>query len=347
MLAVKFLGQSKVEVIDVPMPALLPGEVLLKVEASAICGSEMGAFRSPDSVPDVRDWAGREAYNVGHELTGVVVENPTGLGPHVGDRVAINIITSEEGMRYFHAADRRFFPDQGYVMGAHAEYIAVPYYTCMPLPDDIPFDLGVLLGGDTLGVAYHAFAKVKPAPRDVVSVVGVGPVGLGFVAMLDYFGLETIVVEPSAYRRQLVQAYGVAHVIDPTTTDPVEAVKDITHGRGTDISIDSSGKDAGVNIALNLTRKQGTFIFAGAGREAHINPWKHFLEKEIVAYGVWYFVDADYTGILAAYRDGLRVQEMLTHRFHLPQAQTAYDLMAAAQMGKGIFVPQTTPIGAA
>ena len=334
MLGVQFLGNSKVEVKDMPTPSLKPGEILLKVEASAICGSEMGAFRSPPP----QDSSTITMFNPGHELVGTVTETNDAGNSKVGDRVAINIITGCGKCTTCRKGDRRFCEQQGYVMNAHAEYIAVPAYTCMPLPDDLPFDLGVLIGGDTLGVAYHALSKVTIKPRSTALVVGAGPVGSGFVAMLNYLGVRTILVEMSPYRRELMKHYSV-ETVDPTATDALATIKELTNGKSADISIDASGKDAGVNLALDAVSKKGTMIFAGAGREAKINPWKHFLEKEITAYGVWYFVDNDYYGLLEAYRNGLNVKPLLTHHFPLKDAQQAYDVFAAAQAGKVVFTP--------
>jgi threonine dehydrogenase-like Zn-dependent dehydrogenase len=334
MLAVQFLGNSKVEVKDMPTPSLKPGEVLLKIEASAICGSEMGAFRSPP--PEHTN--NITIFNPGHELAGTIAETNDAGTVKVGDRVAINIITGCGKCTTCRQGDRRFCNQQGYVMNAHAEYIAVPAYTCMGLPDDLPFDLGVLIGGDTLGVAYHALSKVTIKPRATALVVGAGPVGSGFVAMLSYLGVRTILVEMSPYRRELMKQYGL-ETVDPTTTDALTAIKELTNGKGADVSIDASGKDAGVNLALDAVSKKGTMVFAGAGREATINPWKHFLEKEMTAYGVWYFVDNDYYGLLESYRNGLNVKPLLTHHFHLKDAQQAYDLFAGAQAGKVVFVP--------
>jgi threonine dehydrogenase-like Zn-dependent dehydrogenase len=336
MLAVQFLGNSKVEVKDMPTPSLKAGEVLLKIEASAICGSEMGAFRSPPP----EDTSTITIFNPGHELVGTIVETNDAGTVKVGDRVAVNIITGCGKCTTCRQGDRRFCHQQGYVMNAHAEYIAVPAYTCMPLPDDIPFDLGVLIGGDTLGVAYHALSKVTVKPRSTALVVGAGPVGSGFVAMLNHLGVRTILVEMSPYRHELMKPYGI-EIVDPTSSDALTAIKELTNGKGADVSIDASGKDAGVNLALDAVSKKGTMIFAGAGREANINPWKHFLEKEITAYGVWYFVDNDYYGLLEAYRNGLKVKPLLTHHFHLENAQQAYDLFAGARAGKVVFVPQT------
>jgi threonine dehydrogenase-like Zn-dependent dehydrogenase len=329
MQTVILTGNSTVDVRDLPVPKPGPGEVLLRVEASAICGSEMKTYRSAEGHPT----------NPGHEFVGTVVANPDGGEPRVGARVAANIITGCGECDYCRAGDRRFCDQQGYLRTGHAEYVALPAVCCMPLPDEVPYDEGVLLGGDTLGVANRALAKAGIQPTDSVAVVGCGPVGLGFVALLSFKGVRTIAVEVSPYRRQLAAQAGAAAVIDPAT-DALAAIRELTDGKGVDLGIDASGTDPGVNLALDVVRKEGSFVFAGAGREATINPWKQFLEKEITAYGVWYFVDRDYQALLELYRQGLRVGQLITHRFHLDDAPIAYDLFSRGETGKVIFVPE-------
>jgi threonine dehydrogenase-like Zn-dependent dehydrogenase len=329
MQTVVFEGHSRVAVRDMPVPEAGPGQVLVRVGASAICGSEMKRYRGPDPLPS----------NPGHEMVGTVVDNPGGQGPRPGDRVAVNIITGCGRCTACRSGDRRFCAEQGYVFGGHADYVLAPDACCMPLPDDLSFDEGVLIGGDTLGVAHHALTKVVPAPRETVVVVGCGPVGLGFVALLGFWGVRTIAVEPGAYRRELAGRVGAAETIDPGATDPLEAVAELTKGRGADIGIDASGSNGGVNLALDATRDRGRFVFAGAGHEATINPWKQFLEKELTAYGVWYFVDADYYGLLDLYRQGLDVSPLVTHRYPLDSAPEAYDRFARGETGKVLFLP--------
>jgi threonine dehydrogenase-like Zn-dependent dehydrogenase len=214
----------------------------------------------------------------------------------------------------------------------------VPAVNCLPLPDELPYDEGVLIGGDTLGVGFHALAKVGLRPRDRVAVVGCGPVGLGFVRLLSFYGVQTIAAEVSPYRRALALRAGAASVVDPSDGEGLAALRE-SSGGGVDIGIDASGTDAGVNLALDATRDEGRFIFAGAGRKATINPWSQFLEKELVAYGVWYFVDRDYYGLLDLYRQGLQVTDLITHRFPLDDAAQAYDLFDRGEAGKVIFEP--------
>jgi len=153
--------------------------------------------------------------------------------------------------------------------------------------------------------------------------------------------VRTIAAEVNPYRRALARRLGAAAVVDPSDTDGLAMIRELTGGRGVDLSIDASGSDPGVNLALDATKKQGTFVFAGAGHTATINPWKQFLEKEIVAYGVWYFVDRDYFGLLDLYRQGLKVDGLITHRFPLEEAPAAYALFARGETGKVLFEPRS------
>jgi threonine dehydrogenase-like Zn-dependent dehydrogenase len=154
--------------------------------------------------------------------------------------------------------------------------------------------------------------------------------------------VRTIAAEVSPYRRELAQRLGAESVVDPSSGDGPVAIRELAGARGVDIGIDASGTDAGVNLALDVTRDEGTFVFAGAGHKATINPWSQFLEKELVAYGVWYFVDRDYFGLLDLYRQGLSVSDLITHRFPLEEAPDAYSLFDRGETGKVVFTPNGT-----
>src|SRR5262249_15569148 len=134
MKLVTFTGNSTVRVDDAAVPDLQSGEVLVRVGASAICGSEMESYRSPDA----------RAGNAGHEMVGEVVDSGDVTSPRVGDRVAINIITGCGECTPCRSGDRRFCAQQGYLFNGHAEYVAAPAVNCMPLPDDLAFAEGVL-----------------------------------------------------------------------------------------------------------------------------------------------------------------------------------------------------------
>ena len=128
-------------------------------------------------------------------------------------------------------------------------------------------------------------------------------------------------------------------MVDPSTSAGAAALCEIGGGRGVDIGIDASGTDAGVNLALGATKDKGAFIFAAVGHKATINPWLQFLEKELVAYGVWYFVDRNYFGLFDLYRQGLSVSDLITHRFSLEEASVAYTLFARGETGKCSSLP--------
>src|SRR3954466_14759409 len=111
MKLVTFTGTSSVRVDDVPVPEPQPGEVLVKIGASAICGSEMKSYRHPDA----------RIGNSGHEMVGEIVGTPGISAPRVGDRVAVNIITGCGECTPCRNGDRRFCAQQGYLFNGHGE----------------------------------------------------------------------------------------------------------------------------------------------------------------------------------------------------------------------------------
>src|SRR5690606_3034026 len=124
----------------------------------------------------------------------------------------------------------------------HAEMIAVPARGCHPLPDDVPWDVGVLISGDGLGVPFHTAAKIQTAGARNVAVFGAGPIGLGNALMQSHLGREVIAVDISQRRLVLAREMGAAHVINAAETDPVARILELTGGNGADVCIEAAGR---------------------------------------------------------------------------------------------------------
>lgn len=322
MLTVVFLGNSQIEVREVIDPHPAPGEVLLRIRASALCGSELKAFRAPDSKP-----------NGGHEIAGEIVEmNGTSLH-RVGDRVIVNVMVGCGKCYYCLSGDPKFCKEMKFRGAGHCEYLNVAAEACLPLPDDISFDTGVLLGGDFVGTGYRAIKRLGLTATDAALVLGAGPVGLGVVSLLRFFGLRVLVSEPGAYRQALVAKLG-ASVIDPTKTNVSAEASEWTAGRGPDVVIDCAGRPETESLALDAVRVKGKVGFIGENGELTINPSRQIIHKELTVVGSWYFTSADYFEILGLYRQGYRVEQLITHRFPLAQAGEAYRVFAGGQSGK-------------
>ncbi len=330
MKAALFTGQARVEVCQVPQPEPGPGEVLLRVRASALCGSELHAYRGQGSGGNIP----------GHEMAGEVVALNDVRGIAIGDRMAVQIMSGCERCVHCLAGDPEHCNERHLHTGGHAEYVALPAGCCLPIPPEITWAEGVLLGGDTIGTPYHAQRRLDLSPADRVAVFGCGPVGLGAVTLLHFFGVQIFAVEPIAYRRQLARRLGADVGIDPTAEDAVTRIKELTGGRGVEVALDCSGVAATTGMALDSAAVHGRVALIGEKGEATIHPSPQFIRKELTAIGSWYFTGADYFRILDLYRRGLDVSGLITHRFPLEEADQAFATFSSGQSGKVLILQE-------
>ena len=325
MLGAVFAGNSKVAVKQFPDPDPKPGEVVVRMAISAICGSELHSYRSPEgsgeSIP-------------GHEMAGEVVAVNGTRRVAVGDRVVLQIMIGCGRCYYCSRSDFEHCKDMDYLIGGHAELIAAPEMCCLPLPDEVSWERGVLLGGDTIGTTYRTLWRLGVNAFDTVAVLGCGPIGLGMLALLRFIGARAIAVDVSPYRRDLAVKLAAWRVIDPEAADPVATILDLTGGAGADVALDCSPTQATLTAALSCVRRFGKVGLVGEKGDSVIHPSDHFLRKEIEAVGSWYYNASDYAEILELYRRGLEVDDLITHRFPLAEADEAFATFASGQSGK-------------
>jgi threonine dehydrogenase-like Zn-dependent dehydrogenase len=256
----------------------------------------------------------------------------------VGDRVALQIMTGCGCCYYCLRGDYEHCADMGYLMGGHAELIAAPEMCCLALPDDVSWERGVLLGGDTIGTTYRSLKRLGVSGFQTVAVLGCGPIGLGMLALLRLIGARAIAADVSAYRRTLAQKLGADSVIDPNSDDLAKAILDLTDGAGVDIALDCSPSPDTLTAALECVRKFGKVGLVGEKGDSVIHPSNHFIRKEITAVGSWYYNPGDYCEILDLHRRGLDVDDLVTHRFPLREADKAFATFASGESGKVLLV---------
>lgn len=308
------------------MPKPGSGEVLIKTAASALCGSEMGTYRKE----------GRPSGNLGHEAAGVVVELGSETGRlQKGQRVGVSAIAGcghcdycAKG-QYTWCEKLRFFPDM------HAEYFVVPELACHALPDDIPWDVGVLITGDGLGVPYHTSTKIDHPDIQTVAVYGLGPIGLGQILVQTFLGRRVIGIDRAEARLKLARDLGAAMTI--TAGDGIDVpaeIRKLTNGRGADVAIEAAGVPATAKLCFPSVRKGGTVIFNGEQPSVELSPSDDFIRRDITAIGSWFYHFSEYTQMLALARKGLDVAKLVTHRFPIDRAEEAYQVMQQGLSGK-------------
>ncbi len=329
MLGAVFTGGARVEIREFPDPRPKEGEALIQIGVSALCGSELRQYRSE---------TGSNGSIPGHEMMGRVVEVNGTRHLKEGDRVSVQIMAGCGECFYCKRGEPMHCLNLIYLQGGHGEFVCAPEMCCLLLPNHIEDELGVLLGGDLVGTSYRAVKRLGVTALDTVAVLGVGPVGLGVLAILRFLGARTIISEVSGYRRELARDLGAHHVFDPAEVDIREAVCELTGGLGADIAIDCSGTQSTLTAALECVRCFGKVGLVGEKRDVKVNPSDQIIHKEIDIIGSFYFNAADFEEILNLHKRGLSTGSIVTHRFGLMDADQAFATFASGESGKVLIV---------
>jgi propanol-preferring alcohol dehydrogenase len=341
MKAVLLPGGREVQIVDRPDPEPGEGEVLVRVRASALCRSDMSLY---DGTPIVGgESAGTGSVVPGHEPAGEVVAlGPLAGGVALGDRVAIYLAVGEGRCEWCRRGYRMLCPSWkciGFdIDGGDAELMAVPIENCLPIPDEMSFEVAAL-STDMIGTQYSTQARLDVSGTDTVAIFGLGPMGAAGVLVAKARGARVIAVDVLRERLDLATRLGADVVVDSSTQNAVTALRTLTRGAGVDVAVDCSGNPAAQNAALDATRRLGSVAFVGESRSTTLNPSDQFIRKMLTVIGGWYFATWEYAAITRFILDhALPVDELVTHRFPLADAATAFRMFNARETEKAVFV---------
>lgn len=312
-------GNSQIRIEEREVPKPKRGEVIVKTVVSALCGSEMSGYRK----------GGYASGNMGHEGAGIVVELGEGVETlRVGQRVGVSAIAGCGHCSYCQNGQYTWCDNFQFFDNMHAEYFVIPALACHLLPDDVPWDVGVLITGDGLGVPYHTSTKISGADIQNIAVFGLGPVGLGNVLFQTHLGRRVIGIDRSPERLELARSLGAAETVAvEENTDVPARVRELTDGRGADVCIEAAGVPTTAKQCFAAVRKAGTVIFNGEQPSVELSPSEDFIRRDITAVGSWFYHFNEYPKMLELYRNGLPVASLVTHRFPLEQAADAFRAM--------------------
>ena len=245
----------ELKVKDIPTPTIKPDEVLIKVKACGVCGSDMHFYETDKDKYILYPGLTKFPAALGHEFSGEVVE----VGSEVDDLKPGDMVTAEEMVWCGHCRPcRDGYPNQcvnleeiGFTInGAFAEYIAVPGKLCWKLnairdrygDEDKAYEAGALV--EPTSVAYNGIFERAGGfrPGAYVAVFGAGPIGLGSIALCKAAGAAKVIAfEVSAKRRELASKVGADFVYDPTQVKPSEVIRDLTGGEGANLQVEAAG----------------------------------------------------------------------------------------------------------
>lgn len=329
------------EMAEVPVPEPGPGEVLLRVKAASICGTDL----------HIRNWDPWAAEHVvapltiGHEMCGVVAGHGPGVStPPLGTLVSVesHVVCSvcswcRTGKGHLCPATR--------ILGVHrdgtfGEYVAVPAGNAWPDPPDMALSIASLQ--ENFGNAVHA-ASVPTVDGMKVLVTGCGPVGVMAVAAARAMGARSVfATDVSPYRLAMARAMGADLIIDAGKHDVMRVVLDATEREGVDVLLEMSGAPNALDDGLAALKPGGEAALLGLqSKPVEFDIDDRVIFKGATVYGIvgrrlwdtWYRMRA----MLRA--GAVDLTPLVTHRFALDDFDDAFDLMQSGNCGKVVLFP--------
>lgn len=333
-------GNSTVEMRTVPVPAPAHGEVLLRVKASTICGSDIRCIyhehlgKGPE---------GYQGVIAGHEPCGQIVTTGEGCRRFkTGDRVIVYHISGcgvcNDCRRGYmiSCTSEKYRRAYGWQRdGGMAEFMVAEEKDLIALADELSYSDGAQVACG-FGTVFEGLEKIGIDGNHALLITGLGPVGLAAAALSRKLGASKIIgIDVVPERMQIALDLGLCDHVLESGADSVEEVKKLTGGWGVERAVDCSANAAARATAIRATRKWGRIVFIGEGGKVEINPSPDMIHDQKTLYGSWvtstWLMEELVERLI---RWDLHPADIITHRFALQRADEAYALMASGRCGK-------------
>ncbi len=331
------------ELAVVDVPRIGPRDVLIKVRAASICGTDLHIHRWDP-------WAQsriRPPLIIGHEFCGDVVAVGSEVHTvHEGDYVSVESHVVCGACAYCRTGRGHLCPNTQIIGvdrdGAWAEYVAVPAENVWPNPPDVPPHIATL--EENLGNAVHTAFAVDLRAKKVL-VTGCGPVGVMAIAVARAIGARAIyATDITDYRLHLARAMGADVTLNAQREEVVQRIMELTDGEGVDVWLEMSGAPSAITQGFQVLKPGGDVALLGLPPEPvrlDINNWIIF--KGITVHGIigrrlwetWYQM----RGLLRSH--AINLEAVVTHTFPLEQFEHALTVMASGESGKVVLLPQS------
>ncbi|MGD8901965.1 MAG: alcohol dehydrogenase catalytic domain-containing protein [Anaerolineae bacterium] len=327
---------------DLPDPEPASNEVLIRVEAAGLCGTDVHMWEGTNQ-------EGTFPFVPGHEWSGEVVEVGKDVKMvSIGDRVVAEVPipchicdNCKDGMEPNMCPDFALYGFSWENPGGMAEYTLAREERLFKIPDNVSYEEASLV--EPVSVAYHGVwgSGGGAAPHDRVVVFGAGPIGLFAMLSCKASGAPVIVVEPQPFRRRMARDLGADVTLDPTDGNLIDQVMDHTGGRGATMVLECSGSNGALAATLDIIAKQGRIVLIGqsAGRKIPIEIGQAIFQRTTIvgSSGSPYFFPKTLTFMSRRLVD---LMPIVTHRFPLSQVLDAFELgKSGADCAKILVLP--------
>lgn len=322
---------------DVPVPEYGVNDVFIKVQKTAICGTDIHIYNWDE-------WAQATIpvpMTVGHEFYGEIIaigEEVQAL--KVGQRVSGEGHITCGFCRNCRAGKRHLCRNTLGVgvnrPGCFAEYLVLPASNVIVLPDNITGDQAAVL--DPLGNATHCALAFDVVGEDVL-ITGAGPIGIMAVAIMRHIGARHVVItDVNELRLDLARQMGATRAVNVSHQSLTEVVAELGMSEGFDIGLEMSGNPTALNDLMAAMNHGGHVAMLGIPPQATAIDWNQVIFKGLVIKGIygremfetWY-------KMIAMLQSGLNIEPILTHHFPVDDYQQAFEIMASGQSGKIIL----------
>ncbi len=331
---VKYQAEPGLRLQDVPEPTIGINDVLIKVDRTGICGTDVHIYKWDD-------WAARTIpvpMVVGHEFVGEIVE----VGANVADFFPGQIVSGEGHVvcgrcRNCLAGRRHLCADTKAVgvnrPGAFAEYLALPMTNVWVHPATIDRDVAAIF--DPFGNAVHTALSFPLLGEDVL-VTGAGPIGIMGAAVAKHAGARHVVItDVNPVRLELARQMGVTRAVNPTLHSLAEVQKELGMQEGFDVGLEMSGNPQAVRDMLTAMAHGGKIAMLGIPEKETAVDWTAVIFKGLTIKGIygremyetWYKMNV-------MLECGLDIRPIVTHRFAARDFQAAFEVMMAGKTGR-------------
>lgn len=324
--------------VEAKAPAVGPEDVLIKVRRTAICGTDLHIWNWDD-------WAAATVPTpmiVGHEFSGEIVEigsrvtRPLTVGSRVsGEGHIVNPHSAASRAGHFHL-DPETIGVGVNRQGAFAEYLSIPAFNVVPLPDEVTDEMGAIL--DPFGNAMHTAQQFELLGEDVL-VTGAGPIGIMAAAIARAAGARTVVItDHNAFRLALAARIADVRPVNVLAEDLKDVMAELRIADGFGVALEMSGAEAAIEQAVDALAMGGKLAMLGIPGKSMEVVWSRIILKALTIKGVYgREMFTTWRKMFGLIRGGLDLTPLITHRFEAQAFETAFSTALSGDSGKVVL----------
>jgi threonine 3-dehydrogenase len=323
---------------DAPVPEAGPEDVLIRVRRTAICGTDLHIYQWDD-------WAARTIpvpMIIGHEFSGEIAEigNRVERALHVGQRVSaeghivdLNSAASRAGQFHLDPSTHGIGVNR---QGAFAEYLVMPAFNVVPLPQDVSLDVGALL--DPFGNAVHTAQQFDLMGEDVL-ITGAGPIGIMAAMVARKAGARSVMItDRNDYRLKLAARLADVRPVNVTHEELKTAMEQEGIVEGFGVALEMSGAPAAIRQAVSALKMGGNLAMLGIPAGGMEVVWSDIILKSLTIKGVYgRQMFETWRKMLALLHAGLDLTPLITHRVAANDYQAGFDAALSGESGKVVM----------